>query len=408
MIFSTLRRDDVSRAPQKQQKNDFLSSPEKTKLVIVNQAVNYLTIDLANAFARSGVSKVALIAGSIHAQRESLSQEVSVSKIVRWRERPTWKKALSYGGAIVGIWWLLLTRYRGYDVLFLSSPPMGYLLSLFVPNRCSMLIWDLYPDTFKITGMRESHPVYRIWSWLNRRAFAKAFRVFTISEVMAEAMSAYVPRVKIIVHPIWSLFPQNERIQPAENQFIKLHDLAGKFVIQYSGNIGLTHKVEALIEIADRLLRNKDVIFQIIGRGPRLPHIQRLVESRGLGNVQLLPFQSDEMFPHSLSAANLGVVILDEKVSRGSVPSKAFNLMGFGIPSLYICSTDSQLAHYAQQFGHAVCFTEDQLDEVAEFIEDFVANPVRQRRMSAAAEQAAGHFRPSNANLFALSYLNQE
>lgn len=377
-------------------------------VVIVNQAANYLTVDLANALVVTNRMNVALIAGSVHAQRDTLSDKVSISKVPKWQERPLWKKAFSYLFALVSIWWLLLFRYRKSEVLFLSSPPMGYLLSLIIPNRSSMLIWDLYPDTFKITGMRESHPVYRIWAWLNRRAFAKAYRVFTISEVMAEAMSAYAPREKIIVHPIWSLFPQNERIKPADNLFIKLHDLAGKFVVQYSGNIGLTHKVEVLLEIAERLLRNKDVIFQIIGRGPRLPHIQRLVESLALSNVQLLPFQSDEMFPHSLSAANLGVVILDEKVSRGSVPSKAFNLMGFGVPSLYICSQDSQLAHYARQFGHAVCYSENQLDAVAEFIEDLVADPVRQRQMSAAAEQAAGHFRPSNANLFAQSYLNQE
>ena len=74
--------------------------------------------------------------------------------------------------------------------------------------------------------------------------------------------------------------------------------------------------------------------------------IERLIEERGLDNVQMLPFQTDEMFPYSLSAADLGVVILHESVGRGSVPSKAYNLMSFGIPALYIAAPDSELARY--------------------------------------------------------------
>ena len=48
-----------------------------------------------------------------------------------------------------------------------------------------------------------------------------------------------------------------------------------------------------------------------------------------------------------LYAANLGVVILDE-IALGSVPSKSYNLMALGIPSLYIAPRESH--KYAQEF----------------------------------------------------------
>jgi hypothetical protein len=34
-----------------------------------------------------------------------------------------------------------------------------------------------------------------------------------------------------------------------ENPFITEHHLEDKFIVQYSGNIGLTHKVEVVVEI---------------------------------------------------------------------------------------------------------------------------------------------------------------
>ncbi len=104
-----------------------------------------------------------------------------------------------------------MTRYRKYEVLFVSVPPMGYLLNLVLPHRFSMIIWDVYPDTFKITGMQENHWLYRLWTWLNRKSFAKAYRIFTISERMADLLEQYFDRDRIIIQPIWSIFQRNDR-----------------------------------------------------------------------------------------------------------------------------------------------------------------------------------------------------
>jgi glycosyltransferase involved in cell wall biosynthesis len=374
------------------------------RIVILNQAANYLTVGFANAFNQR-FDQVALIAGSVHVQGEELDSDIEVSRINRWEERPAWKKASSYIIALMRMWFLLMTKYRRYDVFFVSVPPMGYLLNLVLPHRFSMVIWDVYPDVLKITDMQESHPVYRAWSALNRHSFQKARRVFTISESMADVLSKYIEKDRLIVHSIWSIFQENVCIPSESNPFVRKHGLEGRFVVQYSGNIGVTHNVEALIDIAERLKNEKHILFQVIGRGPRQPQIERLIRERNLGNVQMLPFQSDEMFPYSLSAADLGVVILHDSVSRGSVPSKAYNLMSFGIPSLYISAPDSELARYSETYGHARCFSAGQLDEIAEFIRDLAINRPLREKMQECAEQAATHYRRSNADRFVDAYL---
>lgn len=375
----------------------------QNKIVIVNLAVNYLTIGVCNAFA-SNFNSVALITGSIHAQGEELLDEVKVYRINKWVEQPAYRKLASYLLGCWNIWWILITRLRGYEVIYISIPPMAYLLNLLLPHRSSMLIWDVYPDVFKITGMKTSHWIYRAWARLNQLSFRKAYKVFTISEKMADLLEQYVYRDKIIIQPIWSVFQKNKKVSKSSNLFIQEHNLEGKFIVQYSGNIGLTHKVEVLITLAEKLQQHGHIIFQIIGRGPRKKILEKMVAEKDLPNCSFLPFQSDEMFPYSLSAADMGVVILDDIVSKGSVPSKSYNLMSYGIPSLYIASIDSQLKAYADKYQHAGCFPEKEIDKAAAFILKLSNDKALYYEMSQNAESASKDFRRDNADELVFKY----
>jgi glycosyl transferase family 1 len=384
-----------------------MNNPAHRKIVVVNQAANYLTIGFCNAFAER-FGEVVLVTGSVHMQGEELHDKIDVDYINKWVERPASKKMFSYLLACWKIFWLLQTKYRKHEVFFVSLPPMGYLLNLVVPNRFSMVIWDVYPDIFKITGMNETHPLYRIWGKLNRISFRKAYRLFTIGEKMADLIAVYTDRKKIIIQPIWSIFQKNERVAKEKNPFIATHQLEDKFIVQYSGNIGLTHKVEIVIQLAEMLQNNQNIIFQIIGRGPRVPVLEKMVAAKKLSNCTFLPFQSDEMFPFSLSACDLGIVILDEATSKGSVPSKSYNLMSYGIPALYIAGQDSELKNYATKYGHAACFTESELQDAKNFIIEMSGHKNKWEMMSQQALEASQLFRRDNADKFVESYIEQQ
>ena len=224
---------------------------------------------------------------------------------------------------------------------------------------------------------------------------------------MADLLEVYISRKKLIIQPIWSIFQANERVSKDENPFIDKHNLQNKFIVQYSGNIGFTHKVEVVVQLAEMLKEYENILFQIIGRGPRMPVLQKIVEEKNLPNCMFLPFQSDEMFPFSLSAADLGIVILDELTSKGSVPSKSYNLMSYGIPSIYIAGEDSELHDYAQNYNAAKCFTERELNKAKEFILQISTNKQQWNEMSQNAMNTSKLFRRDNADKFVELYLKE-
>ena len=377
---------------------------KERKIVVVNQAVNYLTIGLCNEFVKK-FENVSLITGSIHEQGEALNSTIKVTYINKWIETHGVKKVWVYLKALLHIWFLLLTKYRKNEVFFISVPPMGYLLNLFVPNRFSMIIWDVFPDTFKITGMQEKHFIYRTWAYLNRLSFKKAFRLFTIGDRMSDLINKYVEKDKILIQPIWAIFQEKNKLEKQHNPFIKKYNLQGKFIVQYSGNIGLTHKIEVMLELAEKMKQNKSILFQIIGRGPRVSELKNKVLKRRLSNCQFLPFQSDDMFPYSLGAADLGIVVLDELTAKGSVPSKSYNLMSYGIPSLYIASEDSELNNYCLKYKHAKCFTENQLELAVNFIENICNDKNMYNTLVQNNFKASENFKRANASKFVKAYI---
>ena len=375
---------------------------EDRKIVIINQAANYLTIGFANAFYEE-FEHVTLMTGSVHVQGEELNNGIELKKINKWEESPALKKIISFLKALFLMWWLLITKYRKHEVFFVTVPPMGYLLNLVLPHKFSMVIWDVYPDVFKIAGMKDSHPIYKFWAFLNKKSFKKAFKIFTISTKMADLLKAYTDR-EVLVRPIWSIFQENNKTEKNKNIFITEHGLQNKFIVQYSGNIGVTHNVETLIEIAEVLKDNTEILFQIIGRGPRKSKLEKLVKEKNLPNCVFLPFQTDDMFPYSLSAADVGVVILDETTSKGSVPSKSYNLMSYGIPSLYIASKDSQLYEYTKKYEHGACFSKNELKVVTEFLKNLSTNSLFYNEISSNAIKAAKNFKRENADKFIKAY----
>jgi len=375
------------------------------KIVIINQSVNYLTVDICNAFAKE-FGSVNLISGFINEHERPLDPKVGVTYINKMVSNPFKKKLLSYLKASIKIFWLLKTRYRKYEVLFIGLvPPMGYLVNILVSNRTSILIWDVFPDALKITGIKESNLIYKFWVKLNKWSFMKSFKFYTVSETMTKLLSKYIDRDKIIVIPLWSVFTTNSKIEKSNNIFIKEHGLNDKFIVQYSGNIGLAHKVEVVVKLAEMLKDEEHIFFQIIGRGTRVNELKNIVHKKKLYNCQFLPFQTNDMFQYSLSAADLAVVILDDVASLGSVPSKSYNIMSFGIPSLYISSKESELYKYALKYRNGECFNINELNKAADFIKELSIDNKKQEFYSTKALKSSKNFKYINAEKMVEYYL---
>lgn len=369
-------------------------------IVILDQASGYLQIDMLEAY-KSKYSKRVIIAGTIVERSTPLSKDIVWHKIAPYRRETKLKRMFSWLSASISMFFIVAFKYRKAHIVAITNPPF----SVFVPwlLRCSydILIYDLYPDALvHYNYISRKNWLYRIWSYLNKAVFRKARKIYTLTEGMKKLASNYSHSptdIKIV--PLWSSSSDFQKVEKEENVILKQTGTLDKFVLVYSGNLGVTHPIEKLIYIAEKLDPEKFSVI-IIGGGAKKKMLEKLVEDKKLANVHLLPWQPVEYLSHNLQAADLSVVTLDAEASDLSIPSKTFNILSIGNPILGICSSSSGLAELIQVHNCGIVSDGDDTDDVVDHIVRLQSNPELLRQFRNNSQEASELFTKKNAESF--------
>ncbi len=233
-------------------------------------------------------------------------------------------------------------------------PITAWLLRVLRRQRYVMVVEDVYPDIAVCLGhLKPKGIVTRAWHRLNRITYGGAELVVALGPRMRERVLPKLPhkadpaRVRVIHN--WA---DGDLIHPRpkeENWFCRDHGLVGKTVVLYSGNMGLGHDLETVVEVARLLREHHDIKFVFIGDGGKRPLVEELVKKHALGNVLLLPYQPAEALPFSLSAGDIAIVALEPGIEGLSVPSKLYAYLAAGQAIAALVQEGSEVADIVAQ-----------------------------------------------------------
>ena len=122
------------------------------------------------------------------------------------------------------------------------------------------------------------------------------------------------------------------------------HGWGDRFVVMHSGNVGLSQDLDTMLDAAELLRAQEDVLFVVIGEGAARAGLVREAGRRGLDNVQFLPYQPKDRLSESLGAADLHVVGLHRGLRGFIVPSKVYGIMAAGRPFIAAAEEGSEPA----------------------------------------------------------------
>lgn len=319
---------------------------------------------------------------------------------------------------------LLFASYQYSKLLVVSNPPFIPLLAPLGRRPYALLLYDLYPDVLwqlKPTNLFSKFClscIIWIWRKLNSYSFARAEHIFTLSDSMAAQLRPFFPsqsiwRYRVSVIPPWAdtanIFPSPD----AARLFRQKYSVNG-FLCTYSGNIGITHPLEILLETSvylDSSSAIPDMQFLVIGDGPKRESLEKMAISLNIRTERLrfldrLPYSE---LSASLSAADLAVVALDGPASIASLPSKTFNALACGTPLLVLAPSDSALAMLVKHHdcGYVIEPGVDASKKLSFLIEDLVKHPYKLNNLAVNALDASRHYTSDNAKLLIDEWLNQ-
>lgn len=279
--------------------------------------------------------------------------------------------------------WLKYTIIASYHILkmdsreealFTSNPPLLIIsasIARFLGRKYHFLIYDVYPDILINLGVIGRYNILVfVWKFLNKFALEGAQGVYTISEKMAESIelqfiSSKTYKRKVNVVPLWVDTQKFRPLCKQENEFAKSYKLENKFIVLYSGNMGISHDFAGLLEAAKLLKGEPNVAFVFIGDGAKRDEIVRYVSENQLNNTLTLPFQSEHMLPQSLSMADLSVVSLESSLDTNILPSKVVYSMAVGSALLGICAEKSELSKLIKRANCGIVADRKSAKEIA-------------------------------------------
>lgn len=373
-------------------------------VLLANQSTGYLMVDIVNAYVQSGkYDRVELFAGEINIRPSVPDSSVHVIKTVKYDKSSTLKRLLTWVGAFVHLLWVVWRRSKHCHLVLVSNPPLNVFVPLFTRKKFSFIVYDLYPDSLFSQGfVKRNSFLGRWWMTKNKQIFAKADCVFTLSEDMKKAVAQYVAEDKIKIVYNWA---HNEHIRPIdkkENVFLTDLKLQDKFIVLYSGNMGMTHDIDVLVDVADRLKENEKIHFLFIGEGAKKAVVEEKVARYGLKNCSVLPYQQLEVLPYSMGAADLAVVTTDAKQSGLSVPSKTYTYLATGAALLCLAEDNTELARLTRERRIGRCFVSQDLGGIAGYILQMVSDRRLLQEYKDNSRKTSLMYTPENAQQYVL------
>jgi colanic acid biosynthesis glycosyl transferase WcaI len=326
-------------------------------------------------------------------------EETAWGRITRVHPFPTDKRniparALAFGG------FTALATIEGAvgrgrpDVVFAMSPPLTLGLAGWTVARARRVpfvfnIQDVFPDVAVELGLLTGRRVIAAASALERATYRWADAVTVLSDDLADNVRAKLAHrradraserdaAKVRVIPN---FVDTERIRPAdpENRYRADHDLTGKRVVMYAGNVGLSQSLDLIVSAAVALATEPDVVFVINGGGSARPDLER--RAAGLDNVRFVDMQPKERLSEVLAAGDVHVVPLKRGLARSSVPSKLYSILAAGRPIVASVDPGTEVARTVERAGAGLAVPPDDAEAFTKALRRLLDDPEQARAM---------------------------
>lgn len=221
-------------------------------------------------------------------------------------------------------------------------------------SRTIFHVQDLQPDAAVELGMLRQGRLTDFFYWVERTTYRLVDRVSSISRGMVERIAAKgVPRDKLMLFRNWA----NDDVivpLPRWTRFRRLWSLRERFVVLYSGNMGVKQGLCVLLDCAERLRACRDIVFLIVGEGGEKAELAASATARGLDNVLFQPLQPLRHLGRVLATADVSVIPQQRGITDIVMPSKLANIMASARPVIAAASADSELGRIVTDAGCGV------------------------------------------------------
>ncbi|MDH3679818.1 MAG: glycosyltransferase family 4 protein [Acidimicrobiia bacterium] len=294
-------------------------------------------------------------------------------------------RAVGFGGLTSLVTAAALTQGRHDVVLGMSPPPfLGDAAWIAARRWRAPMVFntqDIFPDVAIDLGALSNRRMVELAKRHERSLYRRADAVTVLSRDQADNVAAKLPADQrdkvVIIHNFVDL----DRIEVVEreNGYRRRHQLTGKTVVMYSGNVGLSQSFDLVRAAAVAWRHRPDVQFVINGEGAARPEVDRWAAE--LPNVTVADFAPRAEVSDVLGAADVHLILLKRGLARSSTPSKLYANLASGRAILASIDEGSEVATTMARAGAGLAVPPEAPDAFLSALASLLDDPVQRELM---------------------------
>lgn len=186
---------------------------------------------------------------------------------------------------------------------------------------------DQWPISITTGGISKKSIIYKILQKISIWIYKKA-NLITIS---SKSFKTYFEKeLKIFAKEKGLLYWPSYAESDYENILFEKND---KFDLLFAGNVGPAQSVETIIEAANILKNEKNILFHIVGDGLSLQECKNLAQKYNLSNIKFYGFHDVKEMPNFYKIADAFLItMINNEVVNNTLPAKVQSYMVAGKP----------------------------------------------------------------------------
>ncbi len=286
-------------------------------------------------------------------------------------------------------------------VFTISQPPilggmLGVLGKWMKHAKMIYCIHDFNPEQTMAVNYSKNKLILKAMMIVDKFSCRHSDLVITVGRDLVETLKKRFKNNKVPKHTMINNWIDEKEVYPLPKdhpkvlEFKKKYGLEDKFVIMYSGNIGLYYDLEKLIKVlkqfrkgytlkgvyeeGPRTADGREVVFAFVGAGSVLDKLVMYAKRHHFENVIFIPYQDKADLIYSLNAGDVHWCVNAKGIKGVSCPSKAYGIMGVGKPIIGVLEEGSEVRMLIDEIGCGKCCEPGDYVEVADIIRWYIEN----------------------------------
>ncbi|WP_235195256.1 glycosyltransferase family 4 protein [Exiguobacterium oxidotolerans] len=225
---------------------------------------------------------------------------------------------------------------------------------------------DLWPESLVGVGITKSRLLLKPLYWLEKWMYHQADQIV----INSEGFRSYIEQKGIDasrIHYIPNSIEENEWL-------IKRRQVSEQVRVVYTGNIGLAQDVFLLLDVAERLMVDRNIEFHVVGYGYHKEKFETLIAERGLTNIHFMNAMPRWDALKQLAKSDIAFATLVESTAFDTVtPGKIIDYMAMGCA--IVGAVSGHAAKVIEASGAGVVSRDRSRDEIVRQIRHLANNP---------------------------------